>query len=161
MFNLYPKDVVAINKIVFKYFFGDDFEDDEELDLDFKDEKSEDTNNFLYKLRKPFVSGNKTITELKLDFDSLTYLDYKKCESQVRRMAENSFNIIPSENENFQLCFAAMASGFEVEEFIKKLSIADYLVVCMKVIDFLTDTESEEEEMQTENTQESQTISNE
>ena len=53
--------------------------------------------------------------------------------------------LTPSDNENFQLCFAAKAAGTE-NKVMFDLSLRDALNICFMVRNFLSDGDSDEEE---------------
>ena len=60
--------------------------------------------------------------------------------------------LTPSDNENFQLCFAAKAAGIE-NKVMFDLSLRDALNICFMVRNFLSDGDlDEEEETETEST---------
>ena len=138
MFSLYPRDSVGICGVVYSFFFGEDYDN-----IDFEDDNEESN---IYKLKDPIEFNGETIREFEFDFDSINYLKYKQCENEARKLnSKKEIMLIPSENENFQLCFAAKAVGME-SDVMFKLSLRDSLNICFMVRNFLSDGDSDEEE---------------
>ncbi len=145
MFSLYPKDIVGVSELVFEFLLGKD-DDIDNINFD----EDEDEENNIYKLKDPVSFNGEKIIEFTFDFDSLGYSAYKQCEKEARKLnSKKELMFTPSENENFQLCFAAKAAGVE-NEVMRELSLRDSLGICIMVRNFLLDGDSDDEE---ENTQ--------
>lgn len=146
MFCLYPKDIVGISDVVYSFFFGEDADN-----IDFDDEEEEE--NGIFKLKDPIEFNGEKITEFNFDFDGINYLQYKQCENEARKLnSKKEIMPTPSENENFQLCFAAKAAGVD-NKIMLELSLRDSFNIGLKVRNFLSDGDSdEEEEAETEST---------
>jgi len=141
MFSLYPKDIIGVSEAVFLFLLG---KDEDINNIDFENDEDEESN--VYKLKDPIEYNGETITEFEFDFDSINYLKYKQCENEARKLnSKNEFMSTPSDNENFQLCFAAKAAGME-NKVMLDLSLRDALRICIMVRNFLSDGDSEEEE---------------
>jgi len=99
-----------------------------------------------YVLKKPIPYEGKTITELHFDFDGLSALDLEKAEKIARGLlAKKESMNVPETNKKYQACVAAKASGQTVD-FIRSLGAKDYTQVCLMVMNFLLDGDSEDEE---------------
>lgn len=139
MFCLYPKDIVGVSEAVYHFFFGEDRDD-----IDFDEE--EDEEDSVFKLKDPIEYNGEKITEFNFDFDEINYLQYKQCENEARKLnSKKEIMLTPSENENFQLCFAAKAAGVESKVMLD-LSLRDSFNIGLKVRNFLSDGDSDEEE---------------
>ncbi len=139
MFCLYPKDIVGVSEAVYHFFFGEDRDD-----IDFDEE--EDEEDSVFKLKDPIEYNGEKITEFNFDFDEINHLQYKQCENEARKLnSKKEIMLTPSENENFQLCFAAKAAGVE-SKVMFDLSLRDSFNIGLKVRNFLSDGDSDEEE---------------
>ena len=139
MFSLYPKDIYGVSEAVYAFFFGGDADN-----IDFEDDDEDE--NGVYKLKDPIEFNGETIKEFEFDFDGVNYLKYKQCENEARKLnSKKEVMLTPSDNENFQLCFAAKAAGME-NKVMFDLSLRDALNICFMVRNFLSDGDSDEEE---------------
>ena len=106
-----------------------------------------------YIFSKPLEFEGKTYTEINMDLDGLSVDDLERCERQARSMLRRKENMsVPETNKKYQACVAAKASGMPIEA-IRALSGKDYTQVCLLVMNFLLDGDSEEDdEEEKENT---------
>jgi len=98
-----------------------------------------------YVLKKPVTFGGELITEIHLDLDGLSALDLEKAERIARGLLQKKETMnVPETNKKYQACVAAKASGHTVD-FIRSLGGKDYTQVCLLVMNFLLDGDSEDE----------------
>ncbi|MCL2392624.1 MAG: phage tail assembly protein [Oscillospiraceae bacterium] len=103
-----------------------------------------------YTLKKPITHDGETITEIDFDLDSLSALDLERAERDARKLlAKKETMNVPETNKKYQACVAAKASGHTVG-FIRSLGGKDYTQVCLLVMNFLLDGDSEDEEEESE-----------
>jgi|GEM_PF-1006911 len=99
-----------------------------------------------YVLKKPITYDGETITEIDFDFDGLSAHDLEKAERIARGLlAKKESMNVPETNKKYQSCVAAKACGRTVD-FIRSLGAKDYTQVCLLVMNFLLDGDSEDEE---------------
>jgi hypothetical protein len=92
----------------------------------------------VYKLIRPIVFNEQTITELTLDFDELNGFDLVMCAKQAMRMEPEEVMSQPVRafSLTYQIVIAAKAAKV-VPELIKSLKGADFSVVTQKAANFL------------------------
>jgi len=99
-----------------------------------------------YVLKKPTTYDGETITELEFDFDGLSAQDLEKAERIARGLLQKKEPMnVPETNKKYQACVAAKACGRTVD-FIRSLGAKDYTQICLLVMNFLLDGDSEDEE---------------
>jgi len=106
-----------------------------------------------YVLKKPIEYDGETITEIDFDFDGLSAQDLERAERVARGLLQKRESMnVPETNKKYQACVAAKACGRTVD-FIRSLGAKDYTQVCLLVMNFLLDGDSEDEEEETEGNQ--------
>ena len=99
-----------------------------------------------YTLTKPIDYDGKKVTEIVMDLDGLSALDLERAESEARRFLKKKEAMnVPETNKKYQSCVAAKAANVPVD-LIRSLSGKDYTQICLIVMNFLLDGESEETE---------------
>ena len=99
-----------------------------------------------YLLKKPVTCDGEVITEIHLDLDGLSAQDLEKAERIARGLLQKKESMnVPETNKKYQACVAAKACGHTVD-FIRSLGAKDYTQVCLLVMNFLLDGDSEDEE---------------
>jgi hypothetical protein len=99
------------------------------------------------KLSKGYNFGGKPITEINLDFDSLTGTDLMNAEKAYKM--RNKASVVKELEDGWLVSVAEKASNLKYGDFLK-LSGRDYLKVLNKVRGFLTDSDSTENTEKTE-----------
>ena len=103
-----------------------------------------------YVLSKPVNHDGETITEISMDLEGLSSDDLEKCERIARTMLKKKESMaVPETNKKYQATVAAKAAGLPLHV-IRSLSGKDYTGVCLEVMNFLLDGDSEETEANTE-----------
>ena len=106
-----------------------------------------------YTLKKPITYENELITEIEFDLDGLSAQDLERAERIARGLLQKKETMnVPETNKKYQACVAAKACGRTVD-FIRALGAKDYTQVCLLVMNFLLDGDSEDEEEETEGKQ--------
>lgn len=101
-----------------------------------------------YTLSKPITIDGENITEIILDLESLSVADLERAERQARAMfKKKEFAAVIELNKKYQVCVAAIASGYTVSD-LRTLNGKDYTQVCLLVSNFLLDGDSEGEELE-------------
>ena len=111
----------------------------------------------IIKLNKEYNFGGKVITEINLDFDSLTGTDLMDAERAYKM--RNKASVVKELEDGWLISVAEKSSNLKYGDFLK-LSGRDYLKVLNKVRGFLTDSDSTEDMEKTE-TEETETQSGE
>ena len=100
----------------------------------------------IYVLTKPIEYDGKKITEIQMDLEGLSALDLERAEREARRLLQKKESMnVPETNKKYHACVAAKASGLTVDT-IRSLGGKDYTQVCLLVMNFLLDGDSEDEE---------------
>ena len=106
-----------------------------------------------YVLSKPIKYDGKDITEIIMDLDGLSAIDLERCEKEARRLLQKKEPMnVPETNKKYQACVAAKAADVPVD-LIRSLGGKDYTQVCLLVMNFLLDGDSEDEETEGINSQ--------
>ena len=95
----------------------------------------------IIKLSKEYNFGGKSITEINLDFDSLTGTDLMDAERAYKM--RNKGSVVKELEDGWLVSVAEKSSNLKYGDFLK-LSGRDYLKVLNKVRGFLTDSDSSE-----------------
>lgn len=91
-------------------------------------------------LLRPIVFEEQEITELKLDFDSLSGADLIQAERLAARIPGYSDSFVKPTNTLYQVCVAAQAAKV-VPELITSLKAKDFARVTMSAANFLITSE--------------------
>ena len=104
-----------------------------------------------YVLTKPIKIDGETVTEINMDLESLSAIDLEKAERIARGLlAKKESMNVPETNKKYQICVAAKAAGLPVTVLRDNLSGKDYTQICLMVMNFLLDGDSEDEETENE-----------
>jgi hypothetical protein len=98
-------------------------------------------------LSKPINVDGELIAEIIMDLDGLSALDLERAEREARKLLQKRESMtVPETNKKYQICVAAKAAGLPVTVLRDHLSGRDYTQICLLVMNFLLDGESEDED---------------
>lgn len=99
-----------------------------------------------YTLIKPINYEGEIITEIHMDLEGLSVQDLERAEREARALLKKKESMqVPETNKKYQACVAARAAALPLDA-IRSLCGKDYTQVCLLVMNFLLDGDSEEEE---------------
>ena len=104
----------------------------------------------IIKLTKEYTLGSKKYTEIELDFDSLSGFDVVEAEKAYKK--RNKGSGMKELEDGWYLTIAEKASGIKYGDFLK-LNIKDYIKITTEIRNFLLVSDSETENLETENTE--------
>lgn len=99
-----------------------------------------------YTLTKPINYEGEVITEIHMDLEGLSVQNLERAEREARALLTKKESMqVPETNKKYQACVAAKAAGLPLDV-IRSLCGKDYTQICLLVMNFLLDGDSEEEE---------------